>query len=103
MSDPTSRTVRIYQPVKSAMQSGRGNSRCWVLEFEPDRPQRNDALMGWVGQGSTTNQVRLSFPSREEALAHARRNGWTVQVQQPASRRRRPKSYAANFAFDKET
>ncbi|WP_299439686.1 ETC complex I subunit [uncultured Rhodospira sp.] len=94
-------TVRIYQPAKSAMQSGRGNSRQWVLEADPARPQRNDSLMGWVGQGDTTNQLRLYFPSKEEAVAHAKRNGWTVRVQAPATRTRRPKSYAENFAYDK--
>jgi hypothetical protein len=95
------RTVRIYKPAKSAMQSGRGNSRRWVLEFEPDRPQRNDALMGWVGQGTTTDQVRLTFPSKQEAVAHARRNGWAVKVQEPTARTHQLKSYADNFAFDK--
>lgn len=96
-----SKTVRLYQPSKSAMQSGRGNSRQWVLEFEPDQPQRADALMGWVGQGDTAGQVRLHFPGKAEALAHARRNGWTVRVMEPEARKRRPKSYAANFAYDR--
>ncbi|MQX37975.1 ETC complex I subunit [Roseospira navarrensis] len=98
-----SKTVRIHQPPKSAMQSGRGNSRQWVMEFEPDRAQRNDALMGWVGQGDTDNQVRLYFPTKAEAIAHARRNGWTPRVMDPSPRRRRPKAYADNFAYDKVT
>jgi len=96
-----SKTVRIYQPSKSAMQSGRGNSRKWILEVEPDQPQRSDALMGWVGQGDTATQLRLTFSSKAKALAHARRNGWTARVMEPEARKRRPKSYAANFAYDK--
>jgi len=95
------KTVRIFQPAKSAMQSGRGNSRQWVLEFEPDQAQRNDALMGWVGRGDTINQIRLRFPTKAEAVAHARRNGWTIRVHDPVVRRRQPKSYADNFAFNK--
>ncbi len=96
-----SKTVRIHQPPKSAMQSGRGNSRKWVLEFESDQPQRSDALMGWAGQGDTANQLRLTFTSKAEALAHARRNGWTARVLEPVERKRRPKNYAANFAYNK--
>lgn len=96
-----SKTVRLYQPAKSAMQSGRGNSRHWVLEFEPDTPQRNDALMGWVGMGDTANQIRLSFPTKAEAVAHAKRNGWTMRVHDPVVRKHQPKSYADNFAFNK--
>ncbi|KAA5606859.1 ETC complex I subunit [Roseospira marina] len=95
------KTVRIFQPAKSAMQSGRGNSRRWVLVFEPDRAQHNDALMGWVGDGDTVNQLRMTFPTKEEAIAHARRNGWTPRVQSPVTRTRRPKSYADNFAYNK--
>ncbi|MBB4265133.1 ETC complex I subunit [Roseospira visakhapatnamensis] len=95
------RTVRIYQPAKTAMQSGRGNTRQWVLEFEPAQAQRNDALMGWVGRGETTNQVRLRFPTKAEALAHAKRQGWAVQVQDPPVRRHRIKAYADNFAYTK--
>jgi hypothetical protein len=98
-----SKIVRIYQPAKSAMQSGRGNSRRWVLEFEPDQPQHTDPLMGWAGKGDTTNQVRITFPSKQEAIAHAKRNGWTVRVQEPVARRPRPKSYAENFAYNKVT
>ncbi|MBB4286057.1 ETC complex I subunit [Roseospira goensis] len=98
-----SKTVRIFQPAKSAMQSGRGTSRQWVLEFEPDQPQRNDALMGWVGRGDTVNQLRLYFPTKREAIAHAQRNGWAVRVHEPAKRRWRPKSYAENFAYNKVT
>jgi len=98
-----SRIVRIYQPTKTAMQSGRGNTRQWVLEFEPAQAQRNDALMGWVGKGETTNQVRLRFPTKAEALAHAKRQGWTVHVQAPSARRHRIKAYADNFAYNKVT
>jgi len=95
------RTVRIYRPAKTAMQSGLGNTRRWVLEFEPAQAQTNDPLMGWVGKGETTNQVKLRFHTKEEALAHAKRQGWTARVMEPAKRSHRIKAYADNFAFNK--
>jgi len=38
--------VRIYQPAKTAMQSGRGKTQQWLLEFEPARPKGPEPLMG---------------------------------------------------------
>ncbi|MEE9317703.1 MAG: NADH dehydrogenase ubiquinone Fe-S protein 4, partial [Rhodospirillales bacterium] len=37
--------VRIYKPSKSAMQSGRINTRQWVLEYEPGSRKKTDPLM----------------------------------------------------------
>jgi len=89
--------VRIFQPTKTAMQSGRANARGWVLEYEMSTPRRPDPLMGWSSAGDTLNQVRLSFKSRDDAVAFAERRGWPYAVQEPTLRRVRPKSYADNF------
>lgn len=91
--------VRIFQPAKTAMQSGRANTRWWVLEFEPGAPRVNDPLMGWVGSADTRGQVRLRFADRDEAVAFAERNGLGYRVQEPKTRRPRPKNYADNFGF----
>ena len=40
--------ARIYQPAKSAMTSGQGNSKSWVLEYAPAEARRIDPLMGWT-------------------------------------------------------
>ena len=93
--------VRIYRPVKSAMQSGRANLDTWVVEFETGEPRHIDPLMGWVGSGDTLGQVRLKFPSLQEAKAYARKNGLTCRVQEPKERRIKPKDYAANFPYDR--
>ena len=95
--------VVIYRPAKTAMQSGRARTRDWVVEFEAGAAQRVDPLMGWAGQGDTRTQVRLSFPSREEAVAYAERYGLSYHVVEPRSRRLRPKSYADNFRTDRGT
>ena len=63
--------VRIYRPVKSAMQSGRANLDTWVIEFETGDARRLDPLMGWVSSGDMRGQVRLKFPSLDGAIAYA--------------------------------
>ena len=90
--------ARIYQPAKTAMQSGWANTRKWVLEFEPSKKEI-DPLMGWTGSADTEGQVRLRFETKEEAVAFAERHGLAHQVEEPKSRLVRPKNYAANFAF----
>ncbi len=95
--------VRIYQPAKTAMQSGRRNTTKWVLEFEPGSPKEVDTLMGWVGSRDTRGQVKMRFDSKEDAIAFAKRNGLTHQVFEPKKRRIKPKAYADNFAFGRKT
>lgn len=94
--------VRIYQPAKTAMQSGRAKTRHWLLEFEPGAAQRPDALMGWSGRGDTRRQVRLRFESREEAVAYARKHGLDFRLEEPRRRTVRPKSYADNFRYGRD-
>ena len=89
--------VRIFQPSKTAMQSGLANTRQWVLEFEPAEPKSIDPLMGWVSSGDTLGQVKLRFDSKDEAVAFADKNGHAYLVEEPHVRRIRPKSYAENF------
>ncbi len=91
--------ARIYQPPKTAMQSGRAGTDTWILEFEPSSPRRPDPLMGWIGSMDTLAQVRLHFASREEAVGYADRHGIAYDLELPRERRVRPKAYADNFRF----
>jgi len=93
--------VRIYQPSKTAMQSGRGKTQVWVLEYEIETPRRPEPLMGWISSGDTLNQVRLRFPTKEEAITFAERKGWSYDVAAPHERRVVPKNYADNFRADR--
>ena len=94
-------TVRIYQPAKTAMQSGRGNTRRWILEFEPAVKREADPLMGWTSSADTRRQLRMYFDSREEAVAYAESNGLSYTVDASHDRKIRPKSYADNFRYDR--
>jgi hypothetical protein len=93
--------VRIYQPAKTAMQSGRAGEKRWVLEFEPDGRREIDPLMGWTSSRDTLGQVRVTFDTVEEAVAYAERQGYAYRVQQPQRRSVRPKSYSDNFRHDR--
>ncbi len=91
--------ARIYQPAKTAMQSGLGGTHEWVLENEPGAPREVDPLMGWTSSADTAAQVRLSFPTKEEAIAYAERNGIAYTLSEPKPRKPIRKSYADNFKF----
>ena len=94
-------SARIYQPTKSATQSGLANTKVWIFEFEPQERTRRDVLMGWIGSGDTKSQVRLKFKSKEEAISYAEINGYKYNVLDTKKRRHWPKSYADNFRFKK--
>ena len=93
--------VRICQPPKSAMQSGRGNTRRWVLEFEPSERRELEPLMGWTASGDTSRQLRLQFDTKEEAVAYAQQRGLAYVLLNETERRIKPKAYADNFRFDR--
>ncbi len=90
--------VRIFKLPKTAMQSGRGNTKRWVMEFEPTAARSVEPLMGWVASPDTKQQVRLSFDSKEDAIALAKKRGYMYSVDAPHERVVRPKSYAENFS-----
>lgn len=93
----THRTVRIFQPARSAMQAGRRGTRDWIAEVVPTAKTRIDPLMGWAGADDTAAQIRLRFPTRDAALAWAGAQGHTAIVEEPRAPRLRPASYADNF------
>ncbi len=93
--------ARIYQPTKTAMQSGQGNTKRWLLEYEPAEKKVNDPLMGWIGSGDMKGQLRLRFASKEDAVAYAERHAIPFRVIEPKHRAIKPKSYADNFKHDR--
>ena len=97
--------VRIYQPARSAMQSGTARTKAWVLDFPPADPRRIDPLMGWTSSDDTQSQVRLHFDSLDEAVAYATDKGLDFIVQEPKRRgvNVRPRGYGENFATDRRT
>lgn len=91
--------VRIFQPAKTAMQSGLARTREWVVEPLSEMGQTVDPLMGWTSSSETSTQLRLTFATRDEAIAYAERQGFGYVVIEPEVRRAVKKSYADNFKF----
>lgn len=91
--------VRIFQPSKTTMQSGRANAGKWVLEYEVETRRGPEPLMGWTASGDTLNQVRLKFASVEDAVAYAQQKGWDYTVLPPHGRRVVPRNYGDNFKY----
>jgi hypothetical protein len=91
--------ARIYKPAKTAMQSGQANTTDWVLEHEPATPREIDPLMGWTSSNDTSTQIKLTFDTRDEAIAYAKRNGIAYRLMEPKPRQAVRKSYADNFKF----
>ena len=97
--------ARIYQPAKTAMQSGTAKTRGWVLEFAPATEREIDPLMGWISSDDTQAQVRLRFDTRQAAEDYARVRGIEFDVTDPQPRKPniRPRGYGENFATDRKT
>ena len=93
--------ARIFQPPKSASQSGMAGTANWVLDYLSDSQARPDPLMGWSGGADTSSQVRLRFDTREEAIGYAERNGLAYELEVPHDRKIKPKAYADNFKFSR--
>lgn len=96
-------SARIFSPAKTAMQSGKGKTGYWVLEFDPETPRKIDPLMGYTSSSDMKSQIRLTFNSREEAVAYAEKHGISYRVETPKEAKRRQISYAENFRYDRRT
>jgi hypothetical protein len=93
------RRVKIRQPAKNAMQSGRAKATAkpWVLEYELETKRAPEPIMGWIGSGDTLNQVSLRFSTVEQAVAYADAQGWDYDIEQPHTRIVKGRTYLDNF------
>jgi hypothetical protein len=94
-------TARIYKPSKTAMQSGQAAIKDWLLEFEPEEPRTIEPLMGWTSSGDMKQQVKLTFDTKEEAVAYCEHHGIAYQLFESEPVKRRIMSYSDNFAFNR--
>jgi hypothetical protein len=90
--------ARIYKPAKTAMQSGTAKTKDWVLTYEPSEPRDIEPLMGWTSSGDMRQQLRLSFETKDEAVAYCERHGIPYQLSEPQEPVRRVISYSDNFS-----
>ena len=89
--------ARIIQEQRRTTQSGKAKDGQWTLEFERVEPLRADPLTGWAGSGDTNTQVRLTFDSKDEAVAYATRKGFDIHLVPAAPVALKLQAYADNF------
>ena len=91
--------AKIFIPSKTAMQSGRGKTKKWVLAFDTKNTKTNP-LMGWESGEDTMSEVILNFTSKEKAIEYAKKNKIIYQVIEPEKSEFIIKSYSDNFLKD---
>ncbi len=94
--------ARIYQPAPNAMQSGRANTRHWVLEFPKGGTRTIDPLTGTYRSTDVTGQLDLKFDTMEAAVAYAKARNIPHKVIAPKAVKRIHRSYSDNFAYDRK-
>ena len=77
--------AKIYIPAKTAMQSGKGKQKKWVLEFD-SKDTKINPLMGWESSTDTMSEVLLKFSTKEKAIEYAKKNGIVFQIVEPKKR-----------------
>jgi hypothetical protein len=91
--------VKIYQPSRSTMQSGRGKTKGVILEYTDLSARGPEPLMGWTASADTLNQVKMTFESIAAAVAHATAQGWEYTVDLAHERRVVPRNYTDKFRY----
>ena len=88
--------AKIYQPSKTAMQSGKTRTKFWVLEFDKSNSSK-DFVMGWTSSSNTNDQIKLKFETQEQAIKYAEENNIQFNLITPNKNKLIIKSYADNF------
>ena len=78
------------------MQSGRANTKKWLLRFN-DLKNGVNPLMGWESSTNTLSELNLEFSSKDEAIKYAKKNNINYELIEPKNRKIIKKSYSDNF------
>jgi hypothetical protein len=89
--------ARITEVDRKTTQAGQARAGSWLLEFERQDALRPDPLTGWAGSADTRPQVRLTFPTRDAAVAYATRHGFDYHIVPASPVRLKIQAYADNF------
>ncbi|GMK56459.1 hypothetical protein CspeluHIS016_0302990 [Cutaneotrichosporon spelunceum] len=93
------RQVRIFKPTKNTMQSAKGKTKVWRIDWDvlQGSGRWTNPLMGWQSSADYMQGTSLSFRTREDAVRFAERQGWDYYISEPKQARIPPKSYADNY------
>ena len=78
------------------MQSGKRNTKKWLLEFDVSNSSVNP-LMGWNSSKDMFSEVKLKFSTRDQAINYAKKNNIDYYIYEPQKRKIIKKSYSDNF------
>lgn len=63
--------MRIYQPTKTTMQSAKGKTKRWLIDWDvlsgAGRWENN--LMGWASSADYMQATQINFRTKEDAIA----------------------------------
>ena len=88
--------AKIYIPTNTALQSGKGKIKNWILKFKT-KDTKTNPLMGWESGEDTLKEVILEFSSKEKAIKYAKSNNIDYEIVKPQNSEFIIKSYADNF------
>ena len=88
--------AKIYQPTKTAMQSGMARTKFWILEFNKSNSNK-DFVMGWTSSSNTDEQIKLKFETQEQAITYAKENNIQFDLTTNKKNKLIIKAYADNF------
>ena len=91
--------AKIYKPTKTAMQSGKANTKKWVLEFEHDGSRKLESIMGWTSSSDMNQEVSIKFSSKEAAVLFAKKNNLDFEIHEPEEKKLPIQAYADNFKY----
>ena len=89
--------ARIVEEQRKTTHAGKAKVGRWTLEYERKEALQPDPLTGWAGSGDTNTQLRLSFDSKDEALAYAATKGLEVHLVPAPPATLKLQAYADNF------
>ena len=88
--------AKIYKPTKTAMQSGKRNTKKWLLEFDTKNKGINP-LMGWESSKDTMSEIKLQFETKDQAINYAKKNNIDYYILEDQKPKLIKKSYTDNF------
>ncbi|OCF56276.1 NADH dehydrogenase (ubiquinone) Fe-S protein 4 [Kwoniella mangroviensis CBS 10435] len=99
------RSVRIYRPTKSTMQSAKGKTKRWLLDWDvlQGAGRWENPLMGWAASADYVQGTSLAFPSKEAAVRYAEKQGWPYKIDEPKKVVVPPKNYGGSAMEDGRT
>ena len=90
------RKAKIYKPSQTVMQSGKRNTKKWILEFDTLNTGVNP-LMGWESSKDTMSEVKLEFSTKEEAINYVKKYNIDYYIVEQHKQKIIKKSYTDNF------